>query len=186
MLRALVRSASASAFLLLAEGLAAQSAPRVVVVPQVGTAVRNSFDMEQASMASLMAEWRPFRFLALTAEGTAALGDPKRHHCSGTASCFAPATIRSGATAGVVIRPFQLGPVAPYAGASLGVARWEQAEWGGNAPLATLRAGVDVRIAGPFGVRADVARRTVWSEEIGDTPAYTDVVSLGTSFAVGR
>ncbi len=186
MLRALVRSASAAAFLLLAQGLAAQSAPRVLVVPQVGTAVRSSFEMEQANMASLMAELRLNRFLSLTAEGTAALGDPARHWCSGTASCFVPATIRSGAAAGVVVRPFQLGPVAPYAGGSLGVARWEQAEWGGNAPLATLRAGVDVRIAGPFGVRADVARRTFWSDEVSDMPSYTDVLSFGASFALGR
>ncbi|HYW11261.1 MAG TPA: hypothetical protein VE871_04870 [Longimicrobium sp.] len=184
MLRAFVRSASAAAFLLLAEGLAAQSAPRVLVVPQVGTAVRNSFSMDQASMASLMAEWRPSRFFSLTAEGTAALGDPVRQRCSGLASCFVPATIRSGASAGVVVRPFQLGPLAPYAGASLGMARWEQGPWRGNAPLTTLRAGVDVRIAGPFGVRADVARRSFRSEEVGDTPSYTDVVSVGTSFAV--
>jgi hypothetical protein len=184
MLRALVRSVSVAALLLLAEGLAAQSTPRVLLVPQVGAAVRNSFSMDQGSMASVMAEWRLLRFFSLTAEGTAALGDPVRRRCSDVASCFDPATIRTGAAAGVVVRPFQLGPVAPYAGASLGVARWEQADWDGSAPLATFRAGVDVRIAGPFGVRADVARRTFWSEEVGDTPSYTDVVSVGTSFAV--
>lgn len=185
MLRAFVRSASAAAFLLLAQGLAAQSTPRVVVVPQVGAAVGSSFSMEKTSMATLTAEWRPSRFFALSAEGTMALGDPARRWCLAASSCFVPATIRTGASAGVVVRPFQLGPVGPYAGASLGMARWEQDAWGGNAPMGTLRAGVDVRIAGPFGLRVDAARRTVWSEEIGDTPAYTDVVSLGTSFALG-
>jgi hypothetical protein len=188
MLRSLVCSVSAATLLLLADGLAAQSAgsPRLLVVPQVGAAVHQSADAQVMTMASLAAEVPVGRGVSLMVEGTAALTDQMLEVCLDTAVCAAPTGIRSGATAGVVVRPFQLGRVTPYAGVSGGVARWAREDLRGTAPLASLRAGVDVRVAGPFGVRADLVRRIVWADESDESPVRADVLSIGASFALRR
>ena len=186
--RPLVRSALAAALLLLPDGLAAQAAdpPRALLVPQVGAAVHQSRSSQMTSMASLAVELPVGHGVSLMAEGTAALTDHLLTVCWDSAVCAAPTGIRSGATAGVVVRPFQLGRLAPYAGVSAGVARWARADFRGTGPLASLRAGVDARITGPFGVRADLVRRILWSDEADFSPVYADVLSVGASFALRR
>lgn len=189
MLRTTIRSVSAAAaLLLLVDGLAAQTAapPRILLVPQVGAAVHQSASADVTSMASLAAEMPVWRSVSLMAEGIAALREPLLHVCMDDVLCSTPTGIRSGVAAGVIVRPFRLGPVSPYAGASGGVARWDRYEERGTAPLASLRAGVDVRIAGPFGVRADLVRRFVWADEADVSPVRADVLSIGASFALRR
>jgi len=188
MLRTFARSVSAAAaLLLLADNLAAQTAPapRILLVPQVGLAMNQSESPDLRSMASFMAEMPVSRRVSLMAEGTAALRARLLYVCIDS-PCSVPTEIRSGLAAGVVVRPFQLGRVTPYAGASTGVARWNRYEERGTAPLASLRAGVDVRIAGPFGVRADLVRRIVWAEDADVSPVRADVLSIGASFALRR
>jgi len=189
MLRTFIRSVSAAAaLLLLANSLAAQTAPapRILLVPQVGAAVHQSPSADVTTMASLAAEMPVWRSVSLTAEGITALREPLLHVCIDDVLCSTPTGIRSGVAAGVLVRPFQLGPVSPYAGASGGVARWDRYEERGTAPLASLRAGVDVRVAGPFGVRGDLVRRIVWSEEADSSSIHADMLSIGASFALRR
>lgn len=189
MLRTIIRSVSAAAaLLLLADGLAAQSAapPRILLVPQVGVAMNQSQSPDLRSMASFTAEMPVSRRVSLMAEWTAALRARLLYVCTLDVPCSTPTEIRSGLAAGVVVRPFQLSRVTPYAGASTGVARWTRDGQRGTAPLASLRAGVDVRVAGPFGVRADLVRRIVWSEEADVSPVRADVLSIGASFALRR
>lgn len=188
MIRSLVRTVSATAALLLtAGGLAAQSVPRVVLAPQVGAAVQQSRFAEVGPMASLAAEWRQSRLFALTVEGTAALDGHADAVCYDTAICSAGTAIRAGLLGGVVIRPFRLGGIAPYVGGSAGVGRWKEGEAShGFAPLATLRAGVDAHVAGPFGVRADYARRALWNKADDHSTLHADVLSLGATFGLGR
>jgi hypothetical protein len=189
MLRPLVRTASAAALLLLADGLAAQSAvPRLVLAPQIGGAIQQSRGVEMRAMASLVAEVPVGRGVSLMAEGTAALGDYALTVCfqARTDGCGPLLDMRSAAAAGAMARPIRLGPVAPYAGVSGGVARWARGDARGTAPLASMRAGVDVRVAGPFGVRADLVRRILWTDQADESPVRADVLSLGASFALRR
>lgn len=190
--RSLVRSLSAGAALLvLADGLAAQApaSTRVLLVPQMGAIVHPSEHADATPMASLAVEVPVGRGWSLMAEGTAATTDYLLRVCHGAlASCTAPTGIRGGAAAGVVVRPLQRGRLQPYAGMSAGVARWVEGGERGNGPLASVRAGVDVRVAGPFGVRADLVRRVLWSGlgEAEYASVHADVVSLGASFALRR
>lgn len=186
--RSVVRTAFAAALLLAAKGLSAQAAPRALLVPQIGAAVHHSDGADVTTMASLAAELPVGAGWSLMAEGTLAMGDYAMTACPFRPGepCLIPAAIRSGAAAGVVVRPFRLGRLAPYAGVSAGVARWERNDDTGTAPLASLRAGVDVRVAGPFGVRADLVRRLAWTDTPRGSPLYADVLSLGASFAFRR
>jgi hypothetical protein len=190
MLRSFVRSAlPVAALLLLADGLAAQSAvsPRLLLVPQVGAPIQQSRGAQTGPMASLAAEVPVGRGVSLTAEGTAALGDYALTVChQPELPCGALVQMRSGAAVGVTARPFQLGRVAPYVGVSGGVVRWAGDGLRGTAPLASLRAGVDVRVAGPFGVRADLVRRIFRADEADDSAVHADMLSLGASFALRR
>jgi hypothetical protein len=190
MLRFFVRPVvPAAALLLLAEGLAAQSAasPRLLAVPQLGAAIQQSRGAQMTAMASFAAEVPVGRGISLTAEGTTALGDYALTVCrQPELPCGALVQMRSGAAVGVMARPFQWGRVAPYAGVSGGLARWARADLRGTAPLASLRAGVDVRVAGPFGVRADLARRVFRADEADGSAVHADMLSLGASFALRR
>lgn len=185
----LVRSVFAAAvLLLLADGLAAQSTPRALLVPQVGAAVYSSDDTDVTTMGSLAVELPVGRGWSLMAEGMAALYDHILWACPAIPGepCRIPTDIRAGAAAGVVVRPFGLGRLQPYAGVSAGVARWERNDDTGTAPLASLRAGVDLRVAGPFGVRVDLARRLAWTHTPGGDPLIADVFSVGASYALRR
>lgn len=84
------------------------------------------------------------------------------------------------------MRPLRVGPLEPYAGVSGGVARWVRISERGVAPMAALRAGLDLRVAGPFGVRADIVRRVTWADTPDASPMHADVFSLGAWFAVRR
>lgn len=182
--RLLVHSLAA-VLLLLANGLVAQTAPpRSLLVPQFGAVVRNSEGDAFTTMASLAGELAVGRRVAVMAEGTTALMDPAIIVCHDVTSvCRATTGIRAGAAAGVVVRPFQLGRFSPYAGASAGVARWARDGFRGMSPLTSVRAGVDVRVAGPFGVRADLVRRTIWPYE-DERSVHADVFSLGAAYAL--
>jgi hypothetical protein len=185
----LIRSfCAATALLLLADGLAAQGRPAVRLIPQAGTTIHHSRGVTAASMGALAVEVPVWRGVSLTAEGTAALRDhPPTIRCNDAiASCWSPMGIRSGYSAGVMVHPFRIGPVAPYAGVSAGRAQWVHDVWSGDAPMASYRAGLDVRVAGPLGVRADLARRVVWSDESGYSALRSDVLSVGASFSLGR
>jgi hypothetical protein len=186
--RPLVRTAIAAALLLVADGLEAQATPRALLVPQIGAAIHHSDGADVTTMASLAAEVPVGAGWSLMAEGMTAMADYAITACPFRPGepCLIRAAIRSGAAAGVVVRPFRLGRVEPYAGVSAGVARWERNDDMGTAPLASLRAGVDVRVAGPFGVRADLVRRLAWTDTPSGSPLYADVFSLGASFALQR
>lgn len=188
MRNAFVRSLSAAALLLLADGLAAQSVlPRAMVVPQIGATFHQSRSSDVTIIASLAAEVPVARGVSVMAEGMMSTTDYLLRVCFDSLSvCSAPTGLRSGVTAGLLARPFRLGRVAPYAGVSGGVARWARGQTNGNAPLASLRAGVDVQVAGPVGVRADLSRRLLWSDQADYSPVYADVLSLGASFSLRR
>jgi hypothetical protein len=187
--RPLVRSAFAAAALLLAaDRLAAQAQPRALLVPQVGAAVHHSDGADLTTVASLAVELPVGRGWSLMAEGMTAMTDHAITACPFLpgSECLIPAAFRSGAAAGVMVRPFQLGRLAPYAGVSAGVARWARNDDAGTAPLASLRAGMDVRVAGPFGVRADLVRRVAWTDTPEGDPLYADVFSVGASYALRK
>lgn len=187
----MLRSSLAAALLLLsAPNLFAQRAPaaRVVLVPQVGAIVNWSYGSDASAMASLVAEVPVHHAFSVTAEGTAALGKYANWACAalGDDVCIIPTAIRAGAAAGVVAHPVRLGRLVPYAGASYGFARWTQNQESGVAPMASLRAGLDLQIASAVGVRAELVRRIAWTSTPDAWPLHADVFSIGARVAIGR
>lgn len=182
---------SAALVLLGASSLRAQTDPspaRMILAPQVGGVVSHSAGTDEAAFASLTAEVPVSRMLSVAVEGTAMLGDVALRACPFHPGepCRTGTELRSAAAAGVVARPVRLGPLVPYAGIAAGVARWARDEDRGTAPLAAVRAGLDLRIIGPFGVRADLVRRIAWADDPEASPLHMDVFSLGVSFALRR
>lgn len=192
MRHSLVRSmcAAAALALLAAPALHAQATipttPRIILTPHAGLVVGHSQGAAEAAFATVTAEMPLGGGWSATAEGMGNLSKYAIRVCAVQANegCRMPTDMRWAGSVGVTARPFTLGPISPYAGVSGGAARWEQNGVFGTGPMAVARAGVDVRVAGPVGVRADVARRYVWVDGADDFRA--DVFSLGASFSVGR
>lgn len=182
----LLSSAAAALLLLSASPLSAQA--RAVLVPQVGAIVNWAEGTDASAMASLVAELPLGSAWSLTGEATTALGGEVLWACPSLpeAVCVIPAAIRQGAAAGVVAHPVRTRALSLYAGASAGAARWTWNEESGTAPMASLRAGMDVQIAGPFGIRAELVRRIVWAEVPNVSSLQADVFSLGARFALRR
>ena len=164
-MKLLSSSAAAALVLLASPPLAAQSGARTVLVPQVGAIVNAAQGTDASAMASLMAELPLGSGVSLTAEATTALGSEALWACPNLpgALCVIPGAIRQGAAAGVVVHPVQTRALSMYLGASGGAAWWTRNEESGSAPMASLRAGMDVQVAGPLGVRAELVRRIVWA-----------------------
>lgn len=172
------------------QGASAQDAPRtrVIVAPQVGAVVGHSRGAEANVLASLVAELPVGGGFSLAAEWTRPYGGYAIHACPALADfeCEIGAELRSSGAVGVMVRPVRLGPLEPYAGASVGAARWAFNWDSGIAPMAVARAGVDLQIAGPVGVRADLVRRVAWTDTPNGSPMHTDMFSLGARIAFRR
>lgn len=185
-------SASVLLVLITAAGLPAQTGapplPRLSLVPQYGAAFNHSKGAGGAFMASLVAEVPLTRAVALTAEATAATQGEPTWACPALpgGECVIPAELRSTAAAGLVARPLGSARIAPYAGVAGGMARWAREEESGLAPLAVARAGLDVQVSGPVGIRAEVVRRVAWTGTPHGNPLHADYVSLGARFAIRR
>jgi hypothetical protein len=183
--------AAAAALLLSVHGLAAQTAAsagrRVVLVPQLGV-VNWSREANDPVMASLAAELPIGSVWSLTAEGTTALDEHLMSMCPNRSGdeCIIPTTLRGGVSAGVQVQPVSLWRLAPYVGVSAGFARWMRQDDSGLAPLASVRAGLDLRIVERLGVRANLVRRFAWTETPHGSPLHADVFSIGASVAIGR
>jgi hypothetical protein len=178
----------AAVVLLLSAGeLEAQSGTRLILAPQVGGVVAHSQGAEADAFGSLVAEVQAGRGWSLSAEATTSMSNEAIRVCHQFSDpCTVGTDIRSAAAAGVVMRGPRLSVLEPYAGVSGGVARWSRVDERGYAPLAAARAGLDLRVVGPFGVRADFTRRMVWADTPEGSPLHTDVFSLGAWFAVRR
>lgn len=139
-------------------------------------------------LAALVAEMSVGRGWSLAAEWTRPYGGYAIRVCPAVegVECVIGAELRSTGAVGVMARPVRVGPLEPYAGVSVGAARWAY-EWdSGVAPMAAARAGLDVRIAGPVGLRADFVRRVAWTDTPNGSPMHTDMLSLGMRFALRR
>ena len=181
--------AAAAAVLLLSAGeLEAQSGTRLILAPQVGGVVAHSEGAEADAFGSLVAEVQAGRRWSLSAEATTSMSRDVIRACPSLpeAVCRIGTDLRTAAAAGVVMRGPRLAVLEPYAGVSGGVARWSRVDERGYAPLAAARAGLDLRVVGPFGVRADFTRRMVWADTPEGSPLHTDVFSLGAWYAVRR
>lgn len=179
---------AAAAALVLLSASPVSSQARAVLVPQVGAIVNWAEGTDASAMASLTAELPLGGGVSLTAEATTALFDYASWACPSLpeAVCVIPAAIRQGAAVGVVAHPVRTRALSLYAGGSAGAARWTRNEEDGTAPMASLRAGMDVQVAGPFGIRAELVRRIVWAEVPGVSSLRADVFSLGARFALRR
>jgi hypothetical protein len=193
MTRFLVRSGLLAAMLsaVAAQGATAQAdgAPRsrIIVAPQLGLVVDHSASAERNVLASLTAEVPIGSAFSVTAEWTRPYGGYVEYGCRAIeGDCFTGAELRSSGAVGLTVRPMRLGPLEPYAGVSGGAARWARNSESGVAGMAVMRAGLDVAVAGPFGVRADVVRRWAWADTPGSMPLRTDMVSIGARYAFRR
>jgi hypothetical protein len=193
MTRSTVRSTLLAAIVsaVAAQGATAQAggAPwsRIIVAPQLGVVVDHSASAERNVLASLSAEMPIGSAFSVAAEWTRPYGGYALHVCPAIeGDCFIGAELRSSGAVGVTVRPVRLGPLEPYAGVSGGAARWARNSESGVAGMAAMRAGVDVAVAGPFGVRADLVRRWAWADTPGSTPLRTDMVSIGARYAFRR
>lgn len=193
MTRSIARSTHLAAFLsaVVAQGAAAQAdgAPwsRIIVAPQVGVVVDHSAGAERNVLASVVAEMPVGSGFSVAAEWTRPYGGYAERVCPAIeAECNIGAELRSAGALGVMVRPVRLGPLEPYAGVSGGAVRWARYSESGVARMASVHAGLDVHVAGPFGVRADLARRWAWTERPGTTPVRTDMVSVGARYAFRR
>jgi hypothetical protein len=186
--RSLLFSVSLAAFS--TQGLAAQAGafPRVIVAPQVGAVVGHSSGSDANVAASVVAEMPVGRGWSLAAEWTRPYGGYAQRVCLAIEDvpCVIGAELRSAGGIGVVVRPVRVGPFEPYAGVSGGAARWARNDDSGVAPLASLRAGLDVHVAGPFGLRADLVRRVAWTDTPNGSPMHVDMFSVGARFAFRR
>lgn len=175
-----------------AQDLAAQAdagaRPRWIVAPQVGGVVSHSRGAEVNAAASVIVEMPVGRGWSVSAEWTRPYGGFAERACPFVdASCAIGAELRSAGAVGVMARPFRVGPFAPYAGVSGGVVRWTRSfHESGVAPLTALRAGVDVRVVGPVGLRADVVRRVAWTDAPTGSPLRADMFSLGARIDIRR
>jgi hypothetical protein len=167
---------------------AATPRTRVLVAPQVGAVVGTSKGAEVNAIASVVAEVPIGSGVAFAAEWVRPYGGTAVRTCRFEADdeCVIGAEVRSAGTIGLTLRPVRLGPLEPYAGVSAGVARWVRNEEWGVGPSAAVRAGLDVRVIGPVGVRADVVRRLAWANMRYGVPLRTDVLSLGARIAFRR
>lgn len=192
MTRLMVRSTLFAAILsaLAAQGAIAQAgaAPwsRIIVTPQVGVVVDHSASAERNVLASLTAEMPISSVFSVATEWTRPYGGYAQYVCAIEGDCFIGAELRSSGAVGVTVRPVRLGPLEPYAGVSGGAARWARNSESGVAGMAAMRAGVDVAVAGPFGVRADLVRRWAWADTPGSMPLRTDMISIGARYAFRR
>jgi hypothetical protein len=160
---------------------------RAIVTPQVGAVIGHSRGGEANVLASLMAEMPVGRGFSLAAEWTRPYGGYAIRACPATSfECDIGAELRSTGAVGVIARPVRVGPLEPYAGVSVGAARWAYDWNSGIAPMAVARAGLDVRIAGPVGLRADLVRRAAWTGTRNGSPMHTDMFSLGARIAFRR
>jgi hypothetical protein len=184
----LLSSFAAALVLLTASPVAAQGGARAVLVPQVGAVVNWAEGTDASAMASFTAELPLGGAWSLTAEATTALGKDLLWVCPSLpgALCVIPAAIRQGGAVGVVAQPIRTRALAVYAGVSAGAARWTRQEDADVAPMASLRAGMDVQVAGPFGIRAEVVRRIVWVDVPDVSTLRADVFSIGARFALPR
>jgi hypothetical protein len=168
----------------------AQDAPRtrVVVAPQVGAVVSHSRGGEANVLAALVAEMPVGGGFSLSAEWTRPYGGYAIRACAPMPGfeCEIGAELRSSGAVGVLVRPVRLGPLEPYAGISAGAARWAFNRESGIAPMAVARAGLDLQIAGPVGLRADLVRRVAWTDTPNGSPMHTDMLSLGARIAFRR
>lgn len=193
MTRFLVRSALLAAAVSASAGSSAAQEggalrTRATLTPQVGAVVDHSPGGEANVLASLVAEVPVGRGWSLAAEWTRPYGGYALRSCPSLPDfeCTIGAELRSSGAVGVMVRPVCLGPLEPYAGVSAGAARWAYQFDSGVAPMAAVRAGVDVRVAGPVGVRADVVRRVAWTGTLNGSPMHTDMLSLGARIAFRR
>ena len=161
---------------------------RAIVTPQIGAVVNHSRGGELNVLASLVAEMPVGRGVSLAAEWTRPYGGYALRVCPGfeASECYVGAELRSSVAAGVMVRPGRLGPLEPYAGVSAGAARWAYEFDSNIAPMAVARAGLDVQIAGPVGLRADLVRRVAWTGTPNGSPMHADMVSLGARIAFRR
>jgi hypothetical protein len=191
--RSLVRTLLCAAVLsAAASGLAAQagvaSTPRLIVAPQVGPVVNHSRGGQLNVTASLVAEMPLGRGWSVAAEWTRPYGGYAERVCASHPGydCIVGAELRSSGGVGVMARPVRVGSFEPYAGISAGAVRWARFNESGVAPMASFRAGLDVRVHGPFALRADVVRRVAWAGTPEGDPLSVDIVSLGAAFALRR
>ena len=195
MTRLLVRSAvlAASVAAVAAQDVSAQTGDdagtRVIVTPQVGAVVGHSRGGEVNAAATLVAEMPLGRGWSVAAEWMRPYGGYALRACPSLpdgGECVIGAELRSAGGVGVMVRPFRLGPLEPYAGVSAGAVRWAYNWDSGVSPMAALRAGVDLQVAGPFGLRADLVRRVAWTDTPNGSPLHTDMLSLGARIAFRR
>lgn len=190
MTRFLVRSTLLAVAAAAAQGASAQDAPRtrVIVAPQVGAVVSHSRGAEVNILASIVAEMPVGGGWPLAAEWTRPYAGYALRACPSLPDfeCEIGAELRSSGAVGVMVRPVRVGPLEPYAGVSVGVARWAYDRDSGIAPMATARAGLDLQIAGPVGLRADLVRRVAWTDTPNGSPMHTDMLSLGARIAFRR
>jgi hypothetical protein len=165
---------------------AAAQADGITIAPQVGVVVDHSRNAERNVLASVVAEMPVARGWSVTAEWTRPYGGYAERVCAIEGDCFIGAELRSSGAVGVMVRPVRLGPLQPYAGVSGGAARWARNSESGVARMALMRAGLDVTVAGPLGLRADLVRRWAWAETPGTTPLHTDMISIGARYAFRR
>jgi hypothetical protein len=191
MIRRLVRFALLAAVAAAPEAVAqAEGTPRtrLLVAPQVGGVVHTSTGGEVSALVSVTAEAPVGSGLWIAAEWVRPYGGTAGRACdfTETGECIIGAEVRSAGGLGVTMRPVRLGPFEPYAGVSAGVARWVRNDEWAVGPMAAVRAGLDVRVIGPVGLRADLVRRAVWAQMKYGLPLHTDVLSLGAHIAVRR
>lgn len=194
MIRLLVRStllvASLSAVASSAALAQTEGAPwsRIILAPQVGAVVDHSRGAEVNVLASVVGEMPVGRGISVAAEWTRPYGGYAIRVCPSLPSheCFVGAELRSSGSLGVMVRPVRLGSLEPYAGISAGAVRWAYEYESGVAPMATARAGLDVHVIGPVGLRGDLVRRWAWTETPGASPIHTDMFSIGARVAIRR
>lgn len=194
MTRLLVRStllaASLSAFAASAALSQTEGAPRtrVILAPQMGAVVDHSRGAELNVLASVVAEMPMGRGWSLAGEWTRPYGGYAMRACPSLPNheCFVGAELRSSGSLGVMVRPVRVGSFEPYAGVSAGAVRWAYEFESGVAPMASARAGLDMHVVGPVGLRGDLVRRWAWTETPGATPIHTDMISVGARFAFRR
>lgn len=189
----MLRPTTALAGLLLASTppLAAQAGSpgpsRVLLVPQLGVPVGGNQGSSFVPSAAIVAELPLTRRWSLSVEGMAALGEESWVclHQPGD-PCNIPTSLRFGLSAGIVAQPGRVGPLAPFAGVSAGAVRWRRSSESGDAPMASLRAGLDVQIAGSVGARLEFVRRIAWTGTRHGSPLHANAVSVGARFALRR
>lgn len=189
MMRQLVRSAVLAVAAVTARGVSAQTGEggraRIIVAPQVGAVVSHSRGAQENAAATLVAEVPLGRGWSVAAEWMHPYGSYALQACPPFpgAGCVIGAELRSAGSVGVVVRPLRLGPLEPYAGVSTGIVRWAYNWDSGLAPMAALRTGIDLQVAGPFGLRAELVRRVAWTDSPNGSPLHTDMVSVGARIA---